>query len=740
MILIYLNVDKLLFFMKNRILFLLLFTGLISTQVCGQVSQGGKPLTLANIELLNKKQQIVLAPLSNKNLKSLYLSGNEYKNGTPFVFAHSIWANYSPLTHGEWFNTIDGRDVWVLSLKSPNAFSLNVMFRKFKLPASGKLFLYNPDRTVVLGAFTHKNNKSDSLFATSPIAGDEIIIEYSQDSSVDNRMPFEVVQINHDFLDVFSFLKSKVGGFGTSGECNIDIEADPSYSFLPQERSVCKIIVGGKELCTGTMLANTSNDSTIYFLTAAHCVSNQSEATNTLFYYNYQSPHGFAPIQGSIDFQTSGATLVASLESGDYSLLKLEGEKPRVDYRPYLSGWNRSTSPPSPFFAIHHPSGDVKKISRSSSSVNATSFNAPPFLSDFHWQVPVWDSGTTEGGSSGCALFDASGNLIGSLSGGDAYCDSSVNDYFVRFNKAWNTMSTHSAQLAHWLDPENKSLPNQPLFGNPLYQLENAQRVTNIMVNDLPSFRKANSTLALGLYSQSPIVKVAEKFQFSTSKKIEGVYVVVGKGSSSVNGDVRISFWSGTDSPESEIHSFNTPLSYFISQREKYLKLNSDVIVKGDVFVNIELISSVANDTLGIYLTDIKKDATSRSSNTLLVNDGFEWKHYSEVYGEGKNCSSWIDLVVSGSGSNSIIEKEDDIGFVVEPLCADEKLFIKYSDEKLLINTIYLVSMDGVSYQMPFYYSDKNKIQVDVSHMLRGVYVLNIISNTNLKNYKIIIE
>lgn len=52
--------------------------------------------------------------------------------------------------------------------------------------------------------------------------------------------------------------------------------------------------------------------------------------------------------------------------------------------------------------------------------------------------------------------------------------------------------------------------------------------------------------------------------------------------------------------------------------------------------MSIELISPVANDTLGIYMSDVQKDAGSRAANSLLVNDGFEWKKYSEIYGGRK--------------------------------------------------------------------------------------------------------
>ncbi|GAI32011.1 unnamed protein product [marine sediment metagenome] len=66
-----------------------------------------------------------------------------------------------------------------------------------------------------------------------------------------------------------------------------------------------------------------------------------------------------------------------------------------------------------------------------------------------------WDIGTTEVGSSGAPLFDQDHRVIGILSGGDASCGNSVNDYFLRLTNAWDDYSSSVEQLKFWLDPEN---------------------------------------------------------------------------------------------------------------------------------------------------------------------------------------------------------------------------------------------------------------------------------------------
>ena len=75
---------------------------------------------------------------------------------------------------------------------------------------------------------------------------------------------------------------------------------------------------------------------------------------------------------------------------------------------------------------MHHPSGDIKKISTYSSNLNTSGWNGNGVQS--HWRV-YWTSnsnghGVTEGGSSGSPIFRANGRIMGTLTGGGSYCNS----------------------------------------------------------------------------------------------------------------------------------------------------------------------------------------------------------------------------------------------------------------------------------------------------------------------------
>jgi hypothetical protein len=132
----------------------------------------------------------------------------------------------------------------------------------------------------------------------------------------------------------------------------------------------------------------------------------------------------------------------------------LEGGTIPGSFNAFFAGWNNSNTPPTSTVSIHHPAGDIKKISFDDNPAVAVQEmgSSEPNSS---WQV-IWDRNTTtEGGSSGSPLFDQNKRIIGQLWGGGASCTNlSAPDYYGRVHNSWEPAGSTSAnQLKYWLDP-----------------------------------------------------------------------------------------------------------------------------------------------------------------------------------------------------------------------------------------------------------------------------------------------
>lgn len=166
------------------------------------------------------------------------------------------------------------------------------------------------------------------------------------------------------------------------------------------------MISGGTRLCSGAMINNAKKDGRQLFLTANHCLFGYD---NWVLGFNYQSPV-CDNLDGPTNFTAHGVNLLARNSYSDFALFEVV-EKIPESYSVFLSGWSRRDDPPPFVVGIHHPSGDVKKISLSKNKISASDYFAEQGTS--HWKVAEWSDGTTEKGSSGSPVFDDHHRIVG---------------------------------------------------------------------------------------------------------------------------------------------------------------------------------------------------------------------------------------------------------------------------------------------------------------------------------------
>ncbi|RZS99867.1 T9SS type A sorting domain-containing protein [Aquimarina brevivitae] len=426
-----------------------------------QVTNEGKP------QSFNLKQKATVDPIKMPefDLKKIQEEDkiNDQDRAKPWRFGYEFSVDYGMKNSGVW-DEIPGKGrIWRVLIESKGAKTLNFVFNKYKVPTGATVYLYNDDKTDLLGAYTNVFNRPDEMLGTWMVDGDKVWIEYFEPNAVRGQGNLNLSKVVHGYRSVTN-AEVMAKALNSSGDCNQDVDCPVGSDFdaIKDElkRAVGFIILNGF-VCSGTLINNTNNDGAPYFLTANHC--DEGSHSTWAFRFNWISPNpSCATVANSTDAAvnqtTSGATVLAANSKSDMKLLRLDGgldESWDLEW----AGWDRSDNTPSFVVGIHHPSGDIMKVCRENDAPTKTaiSFNGNP--STEMWRIADWDLGVTEGGSSGSAIFDPSGRIVGQLAGGAAACqgtnDNNQFDVYGRFNISWDFGTTDATRLSNWLDPAN---------------------------------------------------------------------------------------------------------------------------------------------------------------------------------------------------------------------------------------------------------------------------------------------
>jgi len=428
-----------------------------------QISEGGVPYCILN----NINNNVDIFELPETPLTVLKQEDIERDNqkSLPYRFGYNHYINLNLQNSGNWSILPNGDKLWQLAIHSAGATSINITFDKYKLPTGAKLFIYSADKQDVIGAFTKNNNQQDGKLGCTLVKGNTCFLEYTEPANAEFAGELQLWRITHGYR---SLVNHTIKSFGQAGVCNNNVNCPIGASWQNEKRSVACIVVGGNESCTGALVDDVPHDSIPYFLTANHCIDG-SEST-WVFRFNWESA-SCANVNAPTNQTVSGSTLKAKNPDSDFALLQLSSMPPQ-SYNVYYSGWSRSNSPTTSAVGIHHPSGDIKKISFAPGATISTTYNSAET-----WQTAEWSdgllNGATEPGSSGSPLYDAQHRIVGQLFGGPSTCNSPVgqrHDFYGKFSASWDSGTTAATRLKDWLDPQNTGA----LFVGGLTLLNNA--------------------------------------------------------------------------------------------------------------------------------------------------------------------------------------------------------------------------------------------------------------------------
>lgn len=453
--------------MKRAIYFLFL----LPSFMFAQRNIGGAPQTsLRGLET----QNIISLDFQQPNMTQVDMEDQlNFESGKAPRFGVKQLVNSNLLEIGDVEEYKNGDRLTRMKIRSKNAKTLNFLFDHFYLSKGTRLYIFRPDMKQVIGGFTSINNKGITPqdkrgFGTSLIQGDEAIIEIYEPASAIGKSIINLQYVVHGYRMVTNhFDEDGSGDFGDSGNCQVNKNCPEGDNWQDQSRGVALILVNGNTWCSGTLLNNTLDDCTPYFLTANHCTDDFGEAgTNldfTSFLWGYESEGCDNGVEITAPC-TNGAVIRANGAHTDFSLLELDENPVDAGIDVVFNGWSREV-PGTGGALIHHPSGDIMKIGTIEVAfqvgTNADPI-APPqpnnywFIDD--WAVTANGHSVPEGGSSGAGIFNSDGLLIAQhRRSGTQDCSNPNSEvgWFGRFDISWDQVNTTESSLQPWLDPNN---------------------------------------------------------------------------------------------------------------------------------------------------------------------------------------------------------------------------------------------------------------------------------------------
>lgn len=409
-----------------------------------QISFGGEPYGLDRANALPEAPVVVMPEVDEEALKAEDAIRLQLGKQGPYRFGFNHVVDLGLDNSGVWKSLPNGDRVWRLGVECPSAYSINFKFDRYVVPEGARVFVYNTAGEVI-GGFTAASNPGHQVLGVTQVPGERITIEYIEPANVAGRGELHIDQVTHAYRDIVGSAPS----LNESGSCNNNVICPEGDPWRNQIRSVAMITVGGDGICTGQLINNCADDGTPYFLTARHCTQGENVGT-WVFRFNWDSPTCSPTSNAPTNRTVSGATMRATVSNADAALIQLNSTPPE-SYNVFYTGWDKSNIAATSATAIHHPSGDIKKISFENQAVVSTTYGGAQV-----WKVNAWDDGTTEGGSSGSGLWNQNGLLVGQLYGGDASCGFNFNDYYGK-------LATSYSSFTQWLGDCGDQLEGYPL-------------------------------------------------------------------------------------------------------------------------------------------------------------------------------------------------------------------------------------------------------------------------------------
>lgn len=271
-----------------------------------------------------------------------------------------------------------------------------------------------------------------------------------------DQLDVAVPVLSHYFVSPAQAAAPTLAKAGAAPSCRVDVSCRPELR--SESRAVARMLFvrrGNTILCTGTLLNDSSNSATPYFLSAHHCISTQSEASSvTTDWFFHSTACNSSELTPDTRRLAGGAVLLVSDAATDTAFMRLNAAAPQGSV--FAGSYFGSMAGGDAVVGIHQPDGYLQNASLGSVAGFSNCAGDPCTFStaqDGRYLTVGWSQGVTEAGSSGSGLFHAIGSrryLVGQLYGGSSSClDPAGQDQYGRFDLAFH------AVLKNWLKPSD---------------------------------------------------------------------------------------------------------------------------------------------------------------------------------------------------------------------------------------------------------------------------------------------